>query len=146
MSQSVRWMLFCLLVCLMSGSCGGPQGPPRKETFPLRGQVFVDGQPAAGVIVSCVDAKGADTSSPPSSAVTKDDGSFEISTYQKSDGLPEGEYVLTFKWQKFNAISMSYVGPDQLKDRYSDPSKSTFRVKVEKGKPTPPQKIELSTK
>ncbi len=146
MSKSMQLLLLVLGVCLVSGSCGGPKGPPRKETFPLKGQVTVDGQPAAGVAVFCVDAKGADANTPPSSAVTKDDGSFEISTYQKSDGLPEGEYILTFKWQQFNAISMSYGGPDKLKDLYSDPSKSSFRVKVEKGKPTPPQKIELKTK
>jgi hypothetical protein len=86
--------------------------------------------------VTCHDVKGIDTADPTvSAALTDQDGKFAVSTYQSGDGVPEGEYVLTFVWGKFDLISKSYGG-DRLKGRYSDPRKSAWRCKVETGKPT----------
>jgi len=133
---------FCLLLC----SCG-EKVPDRKETFPVTGEVYVDGQPAAQLKVGCYDVNGIDSESPTvSSGMTDEQGKFEISTYASGDGVPEGEYVLTFLWGKLNLISKSYGGPDKLKGRYLDPQKSKHRFKVEAGKPTDLGRIELSTK
>lgn len=134
-----------LWACLIT-SCG-PKGPPRKETFPVTGEVVVDGQPAASVQVTLTDVNGMDKKMPTvSSAMTGEDGKFAISTYQQADGVPEGEYTVTFMWGKLNLFSMQYGGPDKLKDKYSDPKKSTFKIKVEKGKPADMGRVELTTK
>jgi len=118
----------------------------RKETFPLTGEVYVDGKPASGVQVTLHDVKGMDREHPTASqAMTDENGKFAVSTYELSDGVPEGEYVLTFMWGEMNLLSMQYGGPDKLKGRYSDPKKSTQRVQVQKGTPPNVGRIELTT-
>jgi hypothetical protein len=135
-------VIFCLFIC----SCGGDD-QSRKETFAVQGEVFVDGQPAEQVAIRCIDVAGIDKEAPTTSAAfTDEDGKFEISTYESADGVPEGEYVLTFEWGQWNAVSGAYGGPDKLKNRYKDPRKSQTRFKVEKGKPTDLGRIELSSK
>jgi hypothetical protein len=110
----------------------------------VTGVVVVDGQPTAGLMVMCHDVKGLDTEHPTkSSAFTDENGRFEISTYEKADGVPEGEYMLTFAWCDFNAFSMGF-GPDKLNERYTDPETSEYRVTVEAGKPNDLGRIELS--
>ncbi|MFV1966544.1 MAG: hypothetical protein ACC628_14055 [Pirellulaceae bacterium] len=132
---------FCLLLC----SCG-EEGPPRKETYPVTGEVYVDGKPVVQLAVRCINVTGIDKADPTfSSAFTDEEGKFEISTYEQSDGVPEGEYILTFEWGQWG-LSGSYGGPDKLKNRYKDPKKSAFHVTVESGKPADVGRIDLSTK
>ena len=146
MSAFIKRMVCVAAVCLLSCSCGD-KIPDRKPTFPVTGEVYVDGQPAAQLQVTCHDVKGIDTADPTvSAALTDQDGKFAVSTYQSGDGVPEGEYVLTFVWGKFDLISKSYGGADRLKGRYSDPQKSAWRFRVEAGKPIDLGCIELSTK
>ena len=133
------------VVCLGLCSCAEKM-PDRKPTFPVTGRVQVDGQPAAQLALACHDVRGVDPLHPTvSSAITDQDGKFAVSTYQSGDGLPEGEYVLTFVWGKFDLISKSYGG-DGLKGRYMNPLKSACRCKVETGKPTDLGRIELSAR
>ena len=145
MKRLMTWLavpaMFCLLLC----SCS-EQGPPRKETYPVTGEVYVDGQPAAQLAVRCTDVKGIDKEAPTvSSAFTDETGKFEIATYEASDGVPEGEYVLTFEWGQWNTISGQYGGPDKLNGRYNNLETSENRFKVEKGKQTDLGRIELTT-
>ncbi len=81
-----------------------------------------------------------------STATTTADGKFALSTYKEADGLPEGDYALTFSWREYNVVKHTYVGPDKLKGRYTDAKQSKFRVKVEKGKPVDLGRLELTTK
>lgn len=146
MSMSARLLLVALGCCTFFSSCG-PKEPPRKETFPVKGMVLVDGQPAGTLAVYCNNVAGMDTKMPTvSQTFTKEDGSFEISTYGQSDGVPEGEYTLTFMWGKPDLLHGGYSGPDKLNGRYKDPKASKFQFKVEKGKPVDLGKIELTTK
>jgi len=146
MSRSVKLLLVALCCSVFFSSCA-PKGPPRKETFPVKGEVFVDGQPAGTLAVYCNNVAGMDTKMPTvSQTFTKEDGKFEISTYGQSDGVPEGEYTLTFMWGQANVLHGGYGGPDKLKGRYKEPKESKVRFKVEKGKPTDLGKIELTTK
>jgi 5-hydroxyisourate hydrolase-like protein (transthyretin family) len=139
-----------LVVCVsfMGLSCSHKRTDPnRVDTVPVKGLVLVDGQPIADVTVdihNVADAGAKQVTKP--FAKTKGDGKFEFSTYEAGDGVPPGEYVATFNAKKFSMISHSYVGPDKLNNRYSDPKKSQVRIKVEKGKPVDLGKIELTTK
>lgn len=119
----------------------------RKETYPVTGTVVVDGKPGDGIQVVLNDVKGIDPNNPSiSHTITDPDGKFAISTYEHGDGVPKGEYKLTFFWGAFNPLSMEYGGEDKLKNRYNDPATSTFKINVEKGKPLDLGKIELTTK
>jgi len=142
----------CLLVILGLGlglapaSCSRGPGN-RKATYPVTGEVYVDGKPAGQLAVKCVDLRGIDEKNPTSSATFTDDaGKFAISTYLSGDGVPEGEYALTFLWGQHNLITASYGGPDKLKSRYTDAKKSEVRFTVVKGKPTNLGRIDLTTK
>ncbi len=134
-----------ILLMFLFCSCKS-RDPNWKETHPAKGEVYVDGQPAEFLRVMCTNVNGIDKENPTvSSATTDKDGKFEISTYEKGDGLPEGEYVLTFMWGQLDRIS-GYGGPDKLKQKYLDPKKSEHKFTVVKGKPTDLGRIELKTK
>jgi len=140
MKKLVVVAVLCPLLC----SCGGEE-PFRKETFPVTGEVYVDGQPGGMLRVKCHDVKGLDTDHPTlSSALTDASGKFQISTYEASDGVPEGEYVLTFMWGTMNLLKGNYGGPDKLNDRYTDPETSEHRFTVVAGKPNDLGRIELT--
>ncbi|MEZ6063595.1 MAG: hypothetical protein R3C19_24865 [Planctomycetaceae bacterium] len=135
---------------LLLAGCSGEEPPYRKETSGLTGQVFVDGVavPATTPLkVECHNVAGFDQEHTTiSSALTGEDGKFEISTYETGDGVPEGDYVLTFMWGKMDLFSRSYSGPDQLKGKYSDEKTSTFKVTVKRGEPSDMGRIDLVTK
>jgi len=135
---------FCGLTLL---SCG-PQGPARKATYPVKGMVLVDGTPPGSpILIHCHPADGQVDAKMPtiSQAISDALGAFEIATYEAGDGVPPGEYTLTFTWKHFSSMSMSYSGPDKLNDRYNDPKKSpvTFTVSDQ---PIDLGTIELTTK
>jgi hypothetical protein len=144
----IRWRCAAIPAVLLLLFCScGKEDSSRKQTFPVKGEVYVDGSPAESLQVTCHDVEGLDRENPThSSAFTDKEGKFEISTYESADGVPEGEYKLTFVWGKMNMVSMTYGGPDKLNGRYADPAASQHPVTVEKGKRTDLGRIELTTK
>ena len=146
MSGATRVVLLAAGASVLLASCS-QEDPNRKQTFPVTGEVYVDGKAAAELAVTCHDVKGLDTKNPTMSiGRTDNQGKFQISTYTQADGVPEGEYALTFVWGQLNRFSNTYGGPDKLRDRYADPKNSAKRFKVEKGKPNDLGRIDLSTK
>jgi hypothetical protein len=140
----------CLLAAmsLAAASCSEDE-PYRKPTVPVRGIVTIDGKvPDTAVQVQFHSLQGMDAEHPTMSQTeTKPDGSFEVSTYESGDGVPEGDYALTFSWQKFDLFSRSYTGPDKLSGRYKDPKKSEFKVTVKDAdEPIDLGEIKLTTK
>ena len=137
--------LAATLLALVGGCFGS--GNSRIPTYPVTGVVVVDGQPAEAVRITLNNVNGMDPQNPTHSETFSDkDGKFALSTYEQGDGVPEGEYVLTFFWGTINPFNMQYGGPDKLKEKYVDPQSSKFRIKVEKGKPADMGRVELSSK
>jgi hypothetical protein len=143
-----RACLLLTLLLIVTG-CSGEEEPYRKPTSVVTGQVFVDGEPVpveSPLKVECHPVDGIDTEHPTfSSSLTGEDGKFSISTYESGDGVPPGEYVLTFMWGKMNLMSPSYGGPDKLKGKYTDPAKSEHVLTVVEGLPTDLGRIDLTT-
>ena len=139
----------CLLmfaaVCIVG--CGGDE-PFRKTTSPVKGKITVDGAaPGTEVQLACHPVTGMDSAHPTSSQTATDaDGNFSIATYAAGDGVPAGDYLLTFSWQEFNLFSREYSGPDKLNGRYSDPVTSQIKLTVKDGEPLDLGVIELTTK
>ena len=128
------------MVCV---GCGGePKGEPRVETFPVTGKVLVDGAAAAGVLVGC-HPQGEAPVKRQLTVYTDEEGAFSIGTYEAGDGLPEGEYKLTFEWSQGPMLG---PGKDTLKKAYSDPEKSQHTVTVTKGEENDLGEIQLKTK
>lgn len=128
--------------------CGEEEGPPRKETTKLTGQVLVDGKPPDSPLkVTCHNLAGMDKNQPTiSTTLTDQEGKFSMSTYESGDGVPPGDYVLTFFWGKMDLIGGGYGGKDKLKGKYSDPEKSPIEVSIQPGEPVDLGKIKLTTK
>lgn len=137
-----RLSLVVLLLC--TAACSRTDPPHRKATCPVVGQVTVDGAPPDGPLqVTCHNLNGLDAEHPTISAsVTGEGGRFELSTYESGDGVPAGEYALTFEFRQLNLVNMSYGGPDKLQGRYGDPQKSEVKFTVSETDNTP---IDLGT-
>ena len=134
-------MCVTALICLTICGCG-PKTPERVKTYPVIGKITVDGAaPGSGIQVYCHPVDGMDPNFPTvSECVSDDEGNFQISTYLAGDGVPAGEYIITFEWKEFSLLSRGYGGPDKLKKKYSDKEKSAFRITVEPG-----QQLDLGT-
>lgn len=132
-------------VVLVAG-CSGNSGPARKTTVKVKGTLEVNGQPPMSPMqIECHNSAGMDTKMPSvSQAISDPEGTFEISTYEKGDGIPAGDYTLTVTWKVFNTMSMMYSGEDRLKGKYSDPKTSTIKFTVE-DQPVDLGTIELKT-
>lgn len=145
--KDIRRIMTCV-VLLLFPACGSnsPVGP-RQETFPVTGQVVIDGVPTEKVVVRFHNQKqlGNESALVPSTETDKD-GKFKVSSYTASDGIPEGDYVLTFFLREFDLMQMRYKGEDKLSDRYSDPQKSEIKVSVKKGQSSDLGRIALTGK
>jgi hypothetical protein len=132
-----------------------------KGVVPFSGKVTVDGQPPAKdlrLFVILNDPKhleeNAHRRAPKLSAICNDDGKFAFSTYDKDDGVPPGDYVVTFVLlhapsaaaagrgarMRQGTGSRHFSEPDELKNLYNDPDQNQkvteFNLKLEPpGKP-----------
>jgi hypothetical protein len=141
------WCLILLLAASTAACRKPPRGGPRVATYPVRGQVIVDGEPAAQVQVTCHKFDGESPVLQTIAAMSDADGKFTIGTYEGNDGAPEGEYRLTFMWGEINLLSAQYGGPDKLNGRYADKEKSDVHFTVKPGdEPLDLGRIELTTK
>ena len=113
---------------------------------PVKGVVIIDGEPREMVAVRCHPTdENAKMIASIGQAFTNKKGEFTISSVSSGDGLPPGEYVLTFEWGQMNYLTNQYGGPDKLNGRYKDPKQSNVKFKVEENKPVDLGRIELTT-
>jgi hypothetical protein len=77
--------------------CGGSK---KVAVFPVRGQIFCDGKPAAGVQVFFFPTAAPGVPEIPMNprGETGPDGCFTLSTYVEGDGAAEGSYQLVLYW------------------------------------------------
>ncbi len=131
------------LACLALGACQKSALDDRLPTYPVKGQVLVDGQPAAQLKVKAYRVGGLDKANPAlPQAITDDQGNFTLFTYNVGDGIPTGQYALTFVWGQANGSR--YSGPDKLAGRYADPQNPLKTVQVA-DKPIDLGQIQLAT-
>ncbi|WP_010588437.1 hypothetical protein [Schlesneria paludicola] len=143
MSQSRCWAAILIAVLCCGCRPEAPRGEARLKTTPVKGIVEVDGKPALNVSVKFIADGSSSDIARPALATTNEKGAFAVSTYVAEDGLPDGDYVLTFVWEE--AISLNPTKKDQLKGAYSDPKKSKHKVTVIQGTPIDMGVIALST-
>jgi hypothetical protein len=122
---------FLLLVLTVSGCSNGERTPPNaKPVVPVSGLVHINGKPApAGVQIRFHAVQQDPQNATLSMATTNADGQFKAFTYQPDDGVPPGEYQVTFDDQS-EAKPHLRGSPDLFKGRYSDPKKSEFKLSV----------------
>lgn len=121
------WLVTAIVAALLAGCARNT----RKPVFPARGQLTVDGKPAAGATVFFYPVES-DAEAIAPYGVTDAQGVFTLTTYLTFDGAPAGEYVVTIRWPGPPKRNDDERGPDRLKGRYNDLKTSKLRATVEK--------------
>lgn len=136
--QNLRFTCFlgCVVLLFVAG-CGGSDNRPK--VYPVSGEFFVKGEPAAGARLTLQPAIVSDPKLWPMGypiAIVQADGKFQFSSYAENDGAPEGEYKLLAKWEEGDGIpneDPTVPPPKQKLDpSYLDPVRSPWSVVVEK--------------
>jgi hypothetical protein len=124
-------ILFLVFTVGLYGCSGGERdiGIEIEPTVQVTGKVLVDGEaPEMPIRIKAHLVGNADKNRVTAGA-TGEGGAFELSTYNKGDGIPPGEYKLTFV-----SPSMNFGGigtrTDALGGQYSAPLNSQFTVTV----------------
>ena len=86
-------MLACLVICLfVFGGCRD-SGP---KTIKVRGTITMAGRPLEGGTISFQPKQGAGGGSRrPAIGQIEPDGTYELNTYKKGDGIPPGQYEVS---------------------------------------------------
>lgn len=74
---------------VVSGCSGGPDLP---ETVPVTGTVMYQGEPLAGATVTF---RNSEQGARPATAITDDNGAFQLTTFEEGDGAVPGKHVVT---------------------------------------------------
>jgi len=122
------------MIGLLLGAAGfGCGGDWKAETHPVSGRVIINGKAPQGAVVTlhAVGEKVDKRNSRPW-GIVQDDGTFTLSTYERGDGAPAGEYDVTIKWPE-DVTDLSKAMTDRLGGRYSQPEQSQWRVTVQEG-------------
>lgn len=133
-----RRAVFVAIPLALAIGCGGAS---RVPVYPTRGSVTFKGKTPAGAYlvfhrVADTDDAGAGEKLPaPPRAVVADDGTFAVSTYEKSDGAPAGEYVVSIEWKPPILLDGGETGPGKnaLPARYASPKSSGLKATVTAG-------------
>src|SRR5437762_3526860 len=91
----MRWscVLTCFCLLLLTTACSNKL--EKKEVYPVRGKVLLEGKPAQGARVVFHPDDGGDVRTIKPQATVGADGTFVVSTYNSADGAPEGTYRVT---------------------------------------------------
>jgi hypothetical protein len=124
------------LLLLVAAGCGKTQDPNRLPVFRASGKVTFQGKAPAGALV----VLHPKVSTPENQAVrprayVKEDGSFELSSYESNDGAPAGDYAVVLVWPKpvKSPSGELSAGPNVLPPKYSRPESSPEVVKIAEG-------------
>jgi hypothetical protein len=123
-----RFLAAGALAALLFG-CSGNKGP---RLYPVKGLVRINGAPAKDVNVTFTPVTPLDGTTEPlsPSAVTGEDGSFHLMSFQPGDGAPAGDYLVTviYPMSRFNK---HLDGIDRLRDKFANPKTSGLTARVE---------------
>lgn len=126
-----HWFILSAAALMLAG-CSSKKVEGRKPVFPVRGKLLVSDQPAPGAMVVFHPAGGSYDAERPFAHVGPD-GSFSLTTYQASDGAPEGEYLVTVEWYASADRNAPAPWPNVLPLKYARPESSDVRVRVTQG-------------
>ena len=130
-------LLFAVGIAVAQTGCQ-ETGTGQPSLYPVRGTVLYKKKPASGAIVTFYG--GSDSSwgtgfVVPEAAV-EEDGSFQLSTYEKGDGAPAGKYKVCVMWRKGTPDDDPEKwmdSPDRLRWRYATPKVTTLEAEVVEG-------------
>jgi hypothetical protein len=131
-----------VLSCVAVGLCLGGCSEASKPAYPVRGQILIEGKPAARALVAFhpVGATGREAVHPAGQA--DDQGNFTLTSFAAGDGAPPGEYQVTVvclvPTKARSRDDDETVTRNDLPVRYAKAETSQLRVTVAKGENTLP--------
>ncbi len=105
-----------------------------EPVYPVSGALFLGDKPATGAMVTFHPADQINNyRAQRAIATVEPDGTFAMTTFFPGDGVPPGDYVVTFNWpgELPPGASPTDVPPDLFGGRYSNPAKPFTRVTVQ---------------
>jgi hypothetical protein len=102
------FLLILAVSCGIGTGCNSAPEKPVEKVVPVEGKVSIEGKPEAGVSV-IFSPKGANVTSHGGTGQTDSAGAFRLKNYSSLDGVPAGEYIVTFSWME----KAGATGPDQ---------------------------------
>jgi hypothetical protein len=100
------------------------------QLYPVRGQVFYEGKPAAGALVVFLPEDPNKSQAHVASALVEPDGSYVLGTHKAMDGAMAGPYVVTV-WRRRGTSA-------PLPARYASRRTTPLKATVEMGPTTVP--------
>ena len=123
-----------VLAALVTMGCHKQPAENRVPVVPVAGAVVFDGQPTPGALIVFHPVQGAQSQTPPARGTVRNDGTFELTTYEANDGAQPGEYKVTVEWhQLIDDNGDARLGPNVLPIRYSRPQTTDLVVHVAEG-------------
>jgi hypothetical protein len=122
---------FALVLTLVPSGCSSAKRD-RPQTFPVHGELFVDGKPAAGARVQLTSLGDEKLARLAPHAIVEADGSFRLTTFQTGDGAPIATYALTLTWAAPPQPGHE-EGPDRFRGRFADPRRPVREVQIHAG-------------
>jgi len=117
--------------------------PDRLPVYPVKGSIFYQGRPATDARVIFHPLGGSDQlqRERPMGTVAAD-GTFQLTTYDRRDGLPAGKYQISVVWREATTPQATNnpdydernegIPADRLQGRYADPTTSGLSVMIHK--------------
>ncbi|QDU61968.1 hypothetical protein Pan216_28340 [Planctomycetes bacterium Pan216] len=120
-----------LVVAITCGGCGGPSW--MAATHPVEGVLKVNGEPAAGAVVTIYPTgEKVDERNTKPWGIVDESGKFQLQSYKPGDGAPAGEYDVTIQWPwDVHVLSLSMT--DRLGGKFQKPQQSQWRITVSEG-------------
>ncbi len=113
-----------VMVCV-----GCSQDSWHAKTYPAKGKLFVNGEPATNVVVSLLPkGSGVDSRMSIPWGIVDEEGEYVLTTYSANDGAPAGEYLVTLRWP-----SSPSAADDRFNDAYFTPDRNVATVVIQKG-------------
>jgi len=110
----------------------------RLLVYPVRGRVLVDGQPAAHAQLAFHPVGNQDPGAVHPIGQVDEKGNFSLSSYDRGDGAPEGEYQVTVVWylatpNPNRETGDDYLSVNYLSEQYARVETSPLRAHISKG-------------
>jgi hypothetical protein len=105
----------------------------QRQTYPVRGSVFLDGAAVAGAKVIFYAAEKGGKQTYVGDAFSEADGTFVISSHQANDGAPAGDYAVVVMLREPEVDAAGNSGPNRLPAKYATPQTTDLKVQVKAG-------------
>jgi len=132
MTSKTWWLLPLVTVGLLSG-CGKAK-QPWEVVHPAKGVVHYKGEPLAGARITLIPQDGDVPETVRPSATSSEDGTFELGTYDKSDGAPAGNYkALVLHFPTVGPKENPSPGPNSLPKKYAKVETTDLTIELAEG-------------